>query len=443
MPNFYISALLLLAAVCQPTSADGYQEPFGCNPALPYTDVTREQIMYQTYGGREDLVKGYLWDAQQKVPPKPENMYLPIWDCSMEEEAQKLADQCPTSTPTAPNNYAVNYGRMPPDRLAEFSVSEWREQVEKVVFENPYNGDPGYREFANMVQTSISRYACASKACPVNETVNICIYNAPNIQAGQMIYTPGTPCAADSDCTKFQPATCNDEMCLLVIPTTTAAPPAPTTPPANANPKPELNQWCPANCCMLDRVRVKALDMHNYRRSQLAKGLVAKNTGKLLPQAANMLQLRYDCELEKAAQAHADKCVAADSDPNTRPGIEENVNSLAITPSIPYKIDAMSESVKTWWKQVRLVEGIGMKVTFKAHHLQSTIRWFTKMAWATTEWLGCAVAKCDAQGIFVVVCRYKPGGNIVDHVVYEVGEQCNCPTGYSCSTGEKLCILNP
>lgn len=53
-----------------------------------------------------------------------------------------------------------------------------------------------------------------------------------------MIYTPGTPCAADSDCTKFQPATCNDEMCLLVIPTTTAAPPAPTTPPANANPKP-------------------------------------------------------------------------------------------------------------------------------------------------------------------------------------------------------------
>ncbi|VDP09480.1 unnamed protein product [Heligmosomoides polygyrus] len=236
---------------------------FGCNPALPYTDVTREQIMYQTYGGREDLVKGYLWDAQQKVPPKPENMYLPIWDCSMEEEAQKLADQCPTSTPTAPNNYAVNYGR-------------------------------------HMVQTSISRYACASKACPVNETVNICIYNAPNIQAGQMIYTPGTPCAADSDCTKFQPATCNDEMCLLVIPTTTAAPPAPTTPPANANPKPELNQWCPANCCMLDRVRVKALDMHNYRR-----------------------------------------------------------------------------------------------------------------------------------------------GNIVDHVVYEVGEQCNCPTGYSCSTGEKLCILNP
>lgn len=109
----------------------------------------RDETNRQNYGFRQDLARGVLQDQTGVFLRKAENMYWPIWDCSMEEEAQKIADQCPTSTPAAPNNYALNYGRLGHDTVAYFSVSDWSLQVESVVFQNPYNGDPNYREFAN------------------------------------------------------------------------------------------------------------------------------------------------------------------------------------------------------------------------------------------------------------------------------------------------------
>ncbi|KAK6038731.1 hypothetical protein COOONC_23764 [Cooperia oncophora] len=68
--------------------------------------------------------------------------------------------------------------------------------------------------------------------------------------------------------------------------TTTAA-----TTTANVHPNPSVNQICPQGPDSTDRVRVNALQGHNFRRSQLARGRVKKNNGNTLPKAANMRRL--------------------------------------------------------------------------------------------------------------------------------------------------------
>ncbi|VDO75742.1 unnamed protein product [Heligmosomoides polygyrus] len=125
------------------------------------------------------------------------------------------------------------------------AVNGWIDQVMQVTFANPYNGDVKYKEFANMMQSSITRYACSMAICGSNEVVIICIYNKPNIQTGTEIYKAGTPCTTNNQCTTFTPATCNEGLCILgsgsAAPATTPAAVATT----NANPKPGLTNAAP------------------------------------------------------------------------------------------------------------------------------------------------------------------------------------------------------
>ncbi|PIO77388.1 hypothetical protein TELCIR_00516 [Teladorsagia circumcincta] len=93
------------------------------------------------------------------------------------------------------------------------------------------------------------------------------------------------------------------------------------------------------------------------------------------------------------------------------------------------------KAIKNWWRQVKLVDGIGMKVIYKAKHGSSSISWFTRMAWATTATVGCAVSQ-NCGGVWYAACHYYSGGNIFDEVVYKKGYPCtDCPGGYFCGSG--------
>ncbi|KAK6016511.1 SCP-like protein, partial [Ostertagia ostertagi] len=219
---------------------------------------------------------------------------------------------------------------------------------------------------------------------------------------------------------------------------------AQTTTATNANPNPAINQICPANPGMNDRIRLIATEAHNYRRSRLAQGWVRKNTGRYLPKAANMFKLVYNCSLETSAREAADRCTTAPST-SLPSGVKENIHSVAKSMA-RYRVDAMKEAARYWWKQVRLVDGIGMKVIFRAKHESSPIRYFTlvsgrfefQMAWATTKTIGCAVSE-NCGSTWFVACHYYEGGNMVDDAVYERGTPCSaCPTGYFCNE-MKLC----
>ncbi|PIO54093.1 hypothetical protein TELCIR_24552, partial [Teladorsagia circumcincta] len=87
-----------------------------------------------------------------------------------------------------------------------------------------------------------------------------------------------------------------------------------------------------------------------------------------------MLQ-QYDCGLETSAKAVADQCTTS---PSTSPPsqVKENIHRVSRS-SARFRTDAMTESVKHWWGQVRRVNGIGRRAIFKAKHEASTIRFFT------------------------------------------------------------------
>ncbi|PIO67341.1 SCP-like protein [Teladorsagia circumcincta] len=140
-----------------------------------------------------------------------------------------------------------------------------------------------------------------------------------------------------------------------------------------------INQICTSNPGMNDRIRIKALQAHNFRRSNLARGLVSKNTGKRLPSAANMIRLRYNCSLETSAKAAVDSCSTTYS--NVPLGVQQNIYGISRSRA-RFRVDAIVEAAKNWWSQVKLVDGIGMRVTYREKHQHSSIRWFTRAYFA-------------------------------------------------------------
>ncbi|KHJ89750.1 SCP-like protein [Oesophagostomum dentatum] len=189
---------------------------------------------------------------------------------------------------------------------------------------------------------------------------------------------------------------------------------------------------------MTDALRTKFLDAHNYRRELLATGQVAKRNGNYLPKAANMQRMRYNCALEVQVGEFLKTCPKAGSAESARIGTGENFLRISQDGIADYT-KAVEKAVTSWWKVIRTTEGIGMAVTFRAHHVGAPISSFTQMAWATSRKLGCAVAKCT--GDYIAVCRYQPRGNYVEQVVYAKGTPCSaCPSGAWCTNGA-LCAL--
>ncbi|KAK6059895.1 hypothetical protein COOONC_02452 [Cooperia oncophora] len=74
--------------------------------------------------------------------------------------------------------------------------------------------------------------------------------------------------------------------------------PAPVAPVVTTTVNPN-NMRCPQNSGVNDRIRNAALEGHNYRRSNLAKGSVTNKNNKNLPPARNMLKLVSRLDLNR------------------------------------------------------------------------------------------------------------------------------------------------
>ncbi|KIH57263.1 SCP-like protein [Ancylostoma duodenale] len=122
---------------------------------------------------------------------------------------------------------------------------------------------------------------------------------------------------------------------------------------------------------MTDIIRRRFLDMHNFRRGNLAAGIEPTTNNQKMLRSSNMMRLRWYCELEAAALQHAKKCTFAKSDETTRP--HDGESQATVADVLNYQHAAEPEL----------------------------------MAWANTRKLGCAVVKCG--GRYNIVCRYNPG----------------------------------
>ncbi|CAJ0602193.1 unnamed protein product [Cylicocyclus nassatus] len=196
----------------------------------------------------------------------------------------------------------------------------------------------------------------------------------------------------------------------LAAPATTA-----TTVPSYPEVLPEgTNTVCKDNIGMTDELRTKFLDEHNSRRSLLAKGEVTRPNGNHLPQGGDILKLRYDCELEKAAIEEVRKC------PTSKKADEsfgKNFDTFASSTTTPTYQDAITTAINDWWDVVNSDrEGPTTSLKFLQKHVGTAIESFTQMAWASTARLGCAISTCKSN--YTVICLYDPKGNIVNQKLY-------------------------
>ncbi|XGW02246.1 hypothetical protein V3C99_014354, partial [Haemonchus contortus] len=208
------------------------------------------------------------------------------------------------------------------------------------------------------------------------------------------------------------------------------------------------NAICPNNTNMNDKIRLMAREGHNYRRSRLAQGMVKNKMGNFLPKAANMREMTYDCDLEKSAYAFAKGCTRG-MDPVLPSGEQQNhfyfmKNRLyknGTTIPVTTRVEAMKTAIMHWWKQIQVDGGIGKDVTFTPYNQGKPIQMFTRMAWATSDMMGCGVESCGDY--WSVVCRYKPGGNNLYEQLYMKGAPCSaCPTDMFCTTSMLCASVN-
>ncbi|CAJ0601878.1 unnamed protein product [Cylicocyclus nassatus] len=219
---------------------------------------------------------------------------------------------------------------------------------------------------------------------------------------------------------------------------TTRTPPAPQLPAEFPSASAGPNDRCPKNTGMDDTLRTKFLDMHNYRRAELAKGNVAKRNGNYLPQSSDMQRMRYNCALEKEVIDYVSTCPLSKSAEFTRPDVGENFIRVPQEGMATYLL-AVEKAVTLWWKVIRIEEGPGLQVYFRQKHVGTPIESFTQMGWSTSRKLGCAIAKCGSD--YVAVCRYSPRGNYVEQVIYRKGTPCTACAAGSWCTEDALCTL--
>ncbi|PIO68425.1 SCP-like protein [Teladorsagia circumcincta] len=203
-----------------------------------------------------------------------------------------------------------------------------------------------------------------------------------------------------------------------------------------------------------EEIRTNITNMHNYRRSRLAQGMVPNGaTGKKLPAGANINELSYSTDLEHDAQAYANTCPSSGSSETSRNGQGENFATISSSEAHSYQVAIFRvrfsvtfvfsvihfvctysdvQAIQSFWRVIHY-NNINEKMMFTDALSQRTdMLQFTQMAWASTTHVGCGVKLCN--GNYVVVCRYNPGGNTVNEKIYNVGPKCSqcvsCTTSY-------------
>ncbi|WKX92489.1 hypothetical protein Q1695_010485 [Nippostrongylus brasiliensis] len=402
-------------------------------PGTSLTDAERDFILQLHNDARRTVAQGTVKTSLGTVGPA-QNMYQLTYDCNLETAAETAAG--------ANCNAAVD-GTTNGDNVQLFTAANSiattkNDQIQQAVADwflpAIYYGYATYSEysderqefFANLVNYKNLAVGCTYQTCanPDRRLIR-CKYNSPTPQKNALLYNRGMACQSNSDCTLVTGSTCVNSLCVT---TQTVLPPQ----------QRPICQFIE----MTDAARTTAVNMHNDYRAQVALGQAPNGkNGAILPQAANMMQMDYDCDLERYALVHAQTCsMTASADANL-PDQNENiyVDKTTTDPNT-----AITNAINAWKNQLSQ-NGINNQVQY--HNTLATKPGNPKaaitMIWAKTWRLGCSAVNCNANGMFVV-CRYSPKGLQLNHLIYDPksGPCTKCPvSAANCSPNGALCVM--
>lgn len=187
--------------------------------------------------------------------------------------------------------------------------------------------------------------------------------------------------------------------------------------------------------------RASLVDRHNELRRWVAQGKIPGQ-----PPAANMSRLQWDEKLATLAKDWAEFCVLdhrihAGALPAWAEGTGENLFAMGAA-ELPSDLKSVVEKAMDAWFEEHRHFAYPKECSRVCGH-------YTQMVWAETDRIGCGVASCKSinqkdgrvwskQG-YVLVCNYKPAGNIVGQPPYEMGPAgSRCPPAHP-SKEEGLC----
>jgi len=178
--------------------------------------------------------------------------------------------------------------------------------------------------------------------------------------------------------------------------------------------------------------RAELVKAHNDLRRRIAKG---EEPGQ--PEAANMMEMVWDEEMEEIAQRWTDQC---------NPGHDKNNKLLDGTycgQNAARGMDTMTSTVGAWYGEVKYMDAgctpSDAKICdvdeFGSGTRKGEVEHYTQVVWAESSRLGCG-----KRGLYVV-CNYL-SGNMPGGSMYKRGQACSaCPEGTTCADG--LCRAAP
>ncbi|XP_071089290.1 GLIPR1-like protein 1 [Haliotis cracherodii] len=159
------------------------------------------------------------------------------------------------------------------------------------------------------------------------------------------------------------------------------------------------------------------------------------NEYRRIPNAADMLLMSWDNELEALAQGWAAQCKFAHNPSRT---IASSTSPIGENLSIKAPSYNEVSSVTSWYNEVS-------DYTYSSNTCSNVCGHYTQVIWASSHKIGCGIKFCSTiEGTsitngYVVICNYLPSGNFRDVKPYKAGASCSqCPADRQ-TCENKLC----
>ncbi|KAJ1354390.1 hypothetical protein KIN20_011314 [Parelaphostrongylus tenuis] len=213
---------------------------------------------------------------------------------------------------------------------------------------------------------------------------------------------------------------------------------------------------CGDKANMDGQIRFQALLQHNLKRTALVLGYVKngkESAAQNFPQASDMSNLKYDCDLEYSAFDTALMCKSPKkysfsdvgsnfaTHPLTRPA---SLHNPATKQEIMKWFEDIDEIIEKWWSTATKSDRL---VDYKPQEGNEPMIPFLQMANANTTKVGCAYNVCDnsdpptSSPYVLFVCQYGDERIKIGSPIYKEGSKCSECTG-KCVDYGTLCVRN-